>query len=161
MTGQGGGVFVLAVRQFRCQAAPQCARRTFVEQVDEVTERFARRTSSLCRTLERIALALAGRPAARRARHLSIPASAMCAEIREQGYLGSERTVRCHLQDVRTSGKPAPAKPDELTLRKATWLLTAHPDKIDDNNALKLKQILARCPNWMPLPTAYAPSPGR
>ncbi|MFF6784737.1 hypothetical protein [Streptomyces sp. NPDC012510] len=35
------------------------------EQVDGLTERFARRTASLHRALEKIALALAGRPAAR------------------------------------------------------------------------------------------------
>ncbi|HEX2298940.1 MAG TPA: ISL3 family transposase, partial [Pseudonocardiaceae bacterium] len=73
-------------------------------------------------------------------------AARLCAEIREQGYRGSERTVRRHLQDVRASGKPAPAKPDELTVRKATWLLTSHPYKIDESNRLKLKQLLARCP---------------
>jgi transposase len=73
-------------------------------------------------------------------------AARLCAEIREQGFRGSERTVRRHLQDVRASGKPAPTKKDELTVRKATWLLTAHPDKLDESNRLKLKQLLARCP---------------
>lgn len=68
-------VIDLAVRRFRCQAA-ECGRRTFVEQVEGLTERFARRTSSLRRTLEKIAPALAGRPAARLARYLSIPTSA-------------------------------------------------------------------------------------
>jgi transposase len=68
-------VIDLAVRRFRCRTA-ECGHRTFVEQVDGLTERFARRTSSLRRALERIVLALAGRPAARLARHLSIPASA-------------------------------------------------------------------------------------
>lgn len=61
----GGRVVIdLAVRRFRCPAA-ECGRRTFVEQVDGLTERFARSTSSLRRTLEKIALALAGHPAAR------------------------------------------------------------------------------------------------
>jgi DNA-directed RNA polymerase subunit N (RpoN/RPB10) len=52
-------VIDLAVRRFLCQAAP-CARRTFVEQIAGLTERFARRPPALRRTLERIALALAG-----------------------------------------------------------------------------------------------------
>lgn len=68
------------------------------------------------------------------------------AEIVELGYRGSKRTVRRHLQEIRASGKPAPDKPKELTVRKATWLITAHPDKINESNALKLKQLLARCP---------------
>ncbi|WP_141314838.1 transposase [Streptomyces spinoverrucosus] len=73
-------------------------------------------------------------------------ATRLCVEIRAQGYRGSERTVRRHLQDVRASGKPAPARPDELTVRKATWLITAHPDKLDESNRLKLKKLLSRCP---------------
>ncbi|MFD9607082.1 hypothetical protein [Streptomyces sp. NPDC059970] len=80
-------------------------------------------------------------------------------EIVELGYRGSKRTVRRHLQEIRVSGEPAPAEPRELTVRKATWLITAHPDKISESNALKLKQLLARCWNWKPSPTACALSP--
>ncbi len=68
-------VIDLMVRRFICTAR-ECDRRTFVEQVDGLTERFARRTPSLRRALERIALALAGRPAARLAAHLDIATSA-------------------------------------------------------------------------------------
>ena len=68
-------VIDLAVRRFLCPV-PECNRRTFVEQVDGLTERFARRTSSLRHALEKIALALAGRPGARLAAHLSLPTSA-------------------------------------------------------------------------------------
>ncbi|WP_432043385.1 transposase family protein [Streptomyces cadmiisoli] len=67
-------VIDLLVRRFICPAQ-ECGRRTFVEQVDGLTKRFARRTVALHRTLEKIALALAGRPAARLAAHLSIPTS--------------------------------------------------------------------------------------
>jgi hypothetical protein len=67
-------VIDLLVRRFIC-SAEECDRRTLVEQVDGLTERFARRTASLHRALEKIALALAGRPAARLAAHLSIPTS--------------------------------------------------------------------------------------
>ncbi|MGW4034394.1 ISL3 family transposase [Streptomyces sp. NPDC004838] len=68
-------VIDLQVRRFLCPVAA-CGRRTFVEQVDGLTERFARRTPLLRRSLEKIALALAGRPGARLAAHLSIPTSA-------------------------------------------------------------------------------------
>ncbi|MEV5989348.1 transposase family protein [Streptomyces sp. NPDC052051] len=57
-------VIGLLVPRFLCPAA-ECGRRTFVEQVDGLTERFARRTPLLRRSLEKIALALAGRPARR------------------------------------------------------------------------------------------------
>jgi transposase len=73
-------------------------------------------------------------------------AARLHAEIVELGYRGSKRTVRRHLQQIRASGKPAPDKPQELTVRKATWLITAHPDKIDESKALKIKQLLSRCP---------------
>ncbi|MDX2828644.1 ISL3 family transposase [Streptomyces ipomoeae] len=73
-------------------------------------------------------------------------AARLHAEITELGYLGSKRTVRRHLEQTRASGKPAPEKPKELTVRKATWLITAHPDKIDESNSLRRKQLLARCP---------------
>lgn len=73
-------------------------------------------------------------------------AARLHAEITELGYRGSKRTVRRHLEQVRASGKPAPDKPKELTVRKASWLITAHPDKINESNALKLKQLLSRCP---------------
>lgn len=64
----------LLVRRFICPAQ-ECDRRTFVEQVAGRTERFARRTAPLHRALEKIALALAARPAARLTAHLSIPTS--------------------------------------------------------------------------------------
>ncbi|MGD3112473.1 ISL3 family transposase [Streptomyces sp. YGL11-2] len=73
-------------------------------------------------------------------------AARLHAEIVELGYRGSKRTVRRHLQEIRASGKPAPDKPKELTVRKATWLITAHPDKIYESNVLKRKQLIARCP---------------
>ncbi|MEU6180448.1 transposase [Streptomyces coeruleorubidus] len=44
--------------------------------MDGLTERFGRRTPPIRRTLEKLALALAGRPAARLAAHLSVPTSA-------------------------------------------------------------------------------------
>jgi transposase len=73
-------------------------------------------------------------------------AARLCAEIRERGYRGSERTVRRNLQGVRASGQPAPDKPDELTVRKATWLITSHPDHLDESSTLKLKKLLSRRP---------------
>ncbi|GAU71619.1 putative transposase [Streptomyces sp. NBRC 110611] len=268
-------VIDLLVRRFLCPAAG-CDRRTFVEQVDGLTERFVRRTPLLRRSLEKMALALAGRPGARLAAHLSIPANPslirlvlwrnLCeavekcvavhrrclaeptedtpagttaepevpvrpegmrvtrrrgrhatvhalydkgvpiqaipdvlgldrktvhryahaatpqdaslatgsrrqgeihayspypqrrwnegctdaarlhTEISELGFTGSKRTVRRHPQENRASGKPAPDKPKTLTVRTATWLITSHPDHLDERSTLKLKKLLARSP---------------
>ncbi|WP_273700067.1 ISL3 family transposase [Actinomadura graeca] len=73
-------------------------------------------------------------------------AARLCAEIAERGYTGSQRTVRRHLQAVRASGKPAPEVAKQLSVRRATHLITSHPDHLDDNATLRLKQLLARCP---------------
>ncbi|TMR04924.1 hypothetical protein ETD83_07705 [Actinomadura soli] len=55
--------------------ADACLRRTFTEQIDGLTERFARRTPQLRRVFERLMLVLAGRPAARLPKYLAIPVS--------------------------------------------------------------------------------------
>ena len=67
-------VIVLAVRRFLCLAAG-CASRTFAEQVDGLTTRYARKTPLLAGVLGRIAVALAGRAGARLACGLGVPAS--------------------------------------------------------------------------------------
>jgi transposase len=65
---------VLAVRRFFCPA-PGCPRKTFAEQVDGLTTRYARKTPLLAGMLGRIAVALAGRAGSRLAADLSVPAS--------------------------------------------------------------------------------------
>lgn len=67
-------VIDLLIRRFACIAG-ECPGRTFVEQVEGLTEPFARRTVALRRVLERIVLALAGRPAAQLTKHPALPAS--------------------------------------------------------------------------------------
>ncbi|MBT0774141.1 ISL3 family transposase [Kineosporia sp. J2-2] len=68
------------------------------------------------------------------------------AEIRDRGYTGSQRTLRRHLQAVRASGKPAPTIKKQLSVRRATILLTSHPTHLDENAALRRKGLLGRCP---------------
>jgi hypothetical protein len=65
---------VLAVRRFFC-AAPGCPRKTFAEQVDGLTTRYARKTPLLAGMLGSIAVALAGRAGSRLAAGLDVPAS--------------------------------------------------------------------------------------
>lgn len=67
-------------------------------------------------------------------------------EIVELGYSGSKRTVRRHIQEIRASGKPAPAKPKGLTVRTATRLITSPPDNLEESSTLKLEKLLSRCP---------------
>jgi transposase len=64
----------LDVRRFFCPA-PGCKRKTFVEQVDGLTTRYARKTPLLAGVLGHIAVALAGRAGSRLASGLDVPAS--------------------------------------------------------------------------------------
>jgi hypothetical protein len=64
----------LAVRRFFC-ADPGCPRKTFAEQVEGLTTRYARKTPLLAGMLGRIAVALAGRAGSRLASGLGVPAS--------------------------------------------------------------------------------------
>ena len=64
----------LAVRRFFCPA-PGCPRKTFAEQVDGLTTRYARKTPLLAGMLGSIAVALAGRAGSRLASGLGVPAS--------------------------------------------------------------------------------------
>ena len=65
---------VLAVRRFFCADAG-CPRKTFAEQVDGLTTRYARKTPLLAAMLEKIAVALAGRAGSRLAAGLGLPVS--------------------------------------------------------------------------------------
>jgi transposase len=67
-------VVLVRVRRFFCDAAG-CRVRTFVEQVDGVTTRYARRTPLVRSVLETIGLALGGRAGARMAVRLGVAAS--------------------------------------------------------------------------------------
>ena len=70
----------------------------------------------------------------------------LTAEIRAQGYRGSERTVYRYIQPFRPSRKapdPAPAKPK---IRHVTGWIMRDPDNLTDEDEQRLKAVLARCP---------------
>jgi transposase len=64
----------LRIRRFFCDNA-SCNRRTFAEQVPGVTTPYARRTPLLRGILEKVALALGGRPGGRMTRMLAVEVS--------------------------------------------------------------------------------------
>ncbi|MGW2370350.1 ISL3 family transposase [Streptomyces sp. NPDC001667] len=64
----------LEVRRFFCDNA-DCAKRTFAEQVDQLTFRYGRRTVTLQRVLRQVALALGGQAGERLAERLATPVS--------------------------------------------------------------------------------------
>ncbi len=67
-------VILLTARRFFCTSTA-CKARTFAEQVDGLTSRYARKTPLLAGVLGSIAVALAGRAGSRLASGLAVPAS--------------------------------------------------------------------------------------
>ena len=68
--------FKLDVRRFWC-LNPQCKRRIFCERLDQITQVYARRTNRLTQFLQKLALALGGRPAARLALKQGVATSSL------------------------------------------------------------------------------------
>ena len=94
------------VRRFFCDNT-ECERRTFVEQVPELTTPYARRTPLLRGVLEKIALALGGRPGARMTRLLAAEVSRTVGISPESpGRYGAGRPCPSG-RDCAESGHPA------------------------------------------------------
>ncbi|WP_443044176.1 ISL3 family transposase [Streptomyces sp. NBC_00353] len=65
-------------------------------------------------------------------------------EIKKHGYTGGYGAVRAYLQPFRTTPTgPAARPPSPRTV--ASWILT-HPDTLPESERLKLKSVLAGCP---------------
>ncbi|WP_256257150.1 transposase [Streptomyces sp. MUSC 14] len=67
-------------------------------------------------------------------------------EVRERGYTGGERVVKKYVARLR---KAFPLDPPRkaASVRGGTSWLTRHPDRLTDDQAQRLKEILARCPS--------------
>jgi transposase len=74
-------------------------------------------------------------------------ASMLYREISEQGYRGSRATVAAYLAPFRALGAAPPATPAVPKVRQITSWLLRHPEDLDTDEQLKLKQVLATCPH--------------
>lgn len=76
-------------------------------------------------------------------------ATVLHAELIELGWTGSLRTVQHYLyrfRDPDRAPRPAPPVPDKTTPRRVTsWIMT-NPEHLSDGDQVRLKQVLARCP---------------
>jgi transposase len=73
-------------------------------------------------------------------------AAALTDEIKALGYRGSDKTVRRYLQPFRETRTAPPAVPIPPTIRQVTGSLTRHPDSLNADDRMQLKQILVRSP---------------
>ncbi|WP_405844585.1 ISL3 family transposase [Streptomyces sp. NBC_01518] len=133
-------VVKLEVRRFFCDAAG-CGRRTFVEQVQGLTTRYARASPGVKTLWRSVALTAGGRPGIRLCRSLAVPTGrarllgqlhAPDVPTRSPRVLGVDdfafrrsRTYGTILLDVETA-TPIDLLPDRTSETLAAWL-TAHP----------------------------------
>ncbi|AUH44656.1 transposase [Streptomyces sp. CMB-StM0423] len=64
-------------------------------------------------------------------------------EIKAHGYAGGYGTVRAYLRPFRSPSRTATHPPTPRTVTR--WILT-HPDALPETDRLKLKSVLAHCP---------------
>lgn len=72
--------------------------------------------------------------------------AALTAEITSLGYRGSQQTVRRYLHPLRDGRPIPPARPAAPTVREVTGWILRRPDSLDANEQVRLKQVLAHCP---------------
>ncbi|HEY0808101.1 MAG TPA: ISL3 family transposase [Pseudonocardiaceae bacterium] len=73
--------------------------------------------------------------------------SALMREIRKQGYRGSLSTLVVYLAPFRAVGAAPMAKPAVPKVRHVTSWMLHHPDDLDDEQQLQLKQVRTVCPH--------------
>ena len=74
-------------------------------------------------------------------------AARLHAELREQGWAGSEQTVRRYVRPFRqAAAAPGPAPAVPKTRQITRWLLT-HPGRLPADEKAQLEAIRARCPH--------------
>jgi transposase len=73
-------------------------------------------------------------------------AAALTKEITALGYRGSEQTVRRYLHPLRDGRPTPPARPAAPTVREVTGWILRRPDRLEPDDQMRLKQVLARCP---------------
>ncbi len=118
----------------------------------ETVRRFARAGS----VEELLAKPLAGRPSVLDAHKPYLhqrwnegchSASQLFREIREHGYAGSRATVADYVRPFRPLGAAPPAAPPPPKVRHIVGWLLRHPDSLDAEERVALKDVRARCPH--------------
>jgi transposase len=72
-------------------------------------------------------------------------AAQLTKELKAQGYAGSDQTVRRYLRPFRQGRPTPPPGPTPPTVREVTGWILRHPDSLDPEEQMRLKEVLARC----------------
>ena len=73
-------------------------------------------------------------------------AAALTKEITALGYRGSDKTVRRYLHPLRDGRPTPPARPTAPTVREVTGWILRRPHRLEPGDQVRLKQVLAHCP---------------
>ncbi|MFF0142591.1 transposase [Streptomyces sp. NPDC005227] len=68
-------------------------------------------------------------------------------ELQERGYEGGESVVKKYIHKLREVFPHADPPRRHPSVRDVTSWITRHPDRLDDEQAQRLKAILTRCPH--------------
>jgi transposase len=118
----------------------------------ETVRRYARAT----RLEDVLAAPLAGRPSIlddftahlhQRWHEGCTSATQLLQEIRDLGYRGSYGTLRGYLRRFRTVETPPPRVPAAPKVRHVAGWILRHPDTLDPDEQVKLKQARVQCPH--------------
>lgn len=142
-------VLRLRVRRLFCDNSG-CAAKTFTEQVADLTEPYARRTTALRRVLEVIAVALAGRANRGGDRARSRRFRGQTGAGLRAAWLKAHPEVRITTRDraraYAEAASPASADAGPTQDPRVSGWIMRNPDNLDDHDEQRLKAILARCP---------------
>ncbi|MFF0042945.1 ISL3 family transposase [Streptomyces mirabilis] len=67
-------------------------------------------------------------------------------ELQERGYEGGESVVKKYIHKLREVSPHADPPRRHPSVRDVTSWITRHPDRLDDDQAQRLKAVLTRCP---------------
>ncbi|WP_053648450.1 ISL3 family transposase [Streptomyces sp. XY431] len=67
-------------------------------------------------------------------------------ELQERGYSGGEQVVKAYARKLREAFPNSDPPRRKPSTRDVTSWITRHPDSLDEDQAQRLKEVLARCP---------------
>jgi transposase len=74
-------------------------------------------------------------------------AAQLAKELKAQGYVGSDQTVRRYLRPFRHGRPTPPPRPTPPTVREVSGWILRRPEALDPEEQTRLQEVRARCPH--------------